>query len=139
MAVNMDADHLQYIPQLQLYYDHNRKLYLNPDGSVAYNMLPTNPRAQENIDEPLDNIRVNLATVTKIMVAVAAIVLQYAVLTNKIDDSAEKIQTATTNITQNDKKIKDLEATINKMESQLTITNELINQIQIHMTSDRKK
>lgn len=139
MAGNMDADHLQYIPQLQMYYDHNRKLYLYPDGSVAHNMTQPLIRAQENIDEPLDNIRVNLATVAKIIAVVAAIVLQYAVLKNKIDDSAEKIQTASANITQNEKKIKDLESTINKLESQITITNELINQVQIHMTNDRKK
>lgn len=138
MAVNMDADHLQYIPQLQLYYDNNRNIYLNLDGTPAH-MAANQQRASDVNEESLNNIRVNLATVSKIIAGVAAIVLQYSVLTNKIADSAEKIQTANTNISQSDKKIKELELTINKLESQLTITSELINQLQIHMSNDRKK
>jgi hypothetical protein len=138
MAVNMDADHLQYIPQLQLYYDNNRNIYLNLDGTTAHTVA--NPhRVSDVSEESLNNIRVNLATVSKIIAVVAAIVLQYSVLTNKIADSAEKIQTVNTNISQSDKKIKELELTINKLESQLTITSELINQLQIHMSNDRKK
>lgn len=139
MAVNMDADHLQYIPQLQLYYDTNRNIYLNPDGTPAHTAAIPHQRISDVNEESLNNIRVNLATVTKIIAVVAAIVLQYSVLTNKITDSAEKIQTANTNITQSDKKIKELELIINKLESQLTITSELINQLQIHISNDRKK
>lgn len=139
MAVNPDADHLQYIPQLRLFYDTERNIYLTLDGLPVQNTVTPQPRAQDVNEEPLNNIRVNLATVSKIIAVVAAIVLQYSVLTNKIDDSAEKIQTANTNITQGDKKIKELELTVNKLESQLTITNELINQLQIHISTDRKK
>ena len=136
MNDSTDNIQLEFIPQLQLYYDPVRKIYLTPEGTVANG--PTSHRHQ-NAEDPLNNIKFDPGTTTKIVGFAAALVMQYAVLVNKIDDNTEKLKTANTTIEQTEKELKELETKFNKLESQLTITTELINQIQIHMSNDRKK
>lgn len=130
-----DNIQLQFIPQLQLYYDPVRKIYLTPEGTVA-----NGPQTRhQGTEDPLNNIKFDPGTTTKIVGFAVALVMQYAVLVNKIDDNTEKLKTANTTMEQTEKELKELETKFNKLESQLTITTELINQIQIHMSNDRKK
>ena len=135
MAEQPENIQLQFIPQLQLYYDPIRRIYLEQDGAVANGPM----RHQANDDQQLTNVKIDSGTVVKIVGVAAALVMQYAVLVNKIDDNTEKLQTANTNATQLEKRIKELETNFNKLESQVTISNELINQLQIHVANDRKK
>lgn len=134
-----DNTQLRYVPQLNLYYDSVRNIYMTPEGTIAYPNLPPNNVHPRNDEEPLENIRFNITTTIKIIIFVVAAVLQYAMLTNKIDDNAEKLKTTNAHVEEVDKKLKELENTLHKFESQLTINSELINQIQIHMSADRKK
>jgi hypothetical protein len=138
MRGTSDNIQLQYIPQLQLYYDSSRQIYLTPEGNVA-NMTHTHQPAD---DQTLNAVKLDSSTVVKIVGFVAMLVMQYALLINKIDDNTEKIQTANTAASQNDKRVKELETNFSKLESQVTISNEIVNQLQIHVnniSNDRKK
>jgi hypothetical protein len=141
MRETTDNLQAQFIPQLQLWYDPVRKIYLTPDGSVAnVTTNPVHPSVpQHHVDDNVADLKFDASTVVKIVGFVAALAMQYAILITKIDDNAEKIQATNSKIEQTEKSIKELGTNFNKLESQVTISTELINQLQIHMTNDRKK
>lgn len=86
----------------------------------------------------VEKIKLNLSTVVQIVAFIIAVVTQYNVVSNEIDDNKHQIQLLSTSLDTANTRMKELEGNINRLESENALTNELINGIQIRLSVSKR-
>jgi hypothetical protein len=132
---------LQYIPQLNLYYDANRDVYMNEDGYVintqTYSGRPTN-NAKINDDTSLSSMKFDLHSVIKIVSATVLVVGQYYVIDGKFKDMNYSIQSVEKELNLHKDTMADTSHQLNILTAQQGLQGEILNSIQVKMANDIK-
>lgn len=126
---------LKYIPQLDLYYDEAKEIYLSDDGYVV-NRNMYNKRASDKKEAGgLDSMKFDLASVIKIVSVTSFIVGQYYVFDGKFRDVKYDLKTAESKVDALHETISDLQRQNAQITAQQNLQNELYNNLQLKIAS----
>lgn len=156
---NHVLDKYQYIPRLNLYYDPHIDVYYNTDGYIIDvssknkrrsdpdNIWQRPPDVEDLPIEPikpkksnvfsLDNINISGSNMVKIIGVTVAIVSQYNIFENKLQDIDTKMEALKVAIVEKDNAIQSLHQDLKQIRSQTDLNNELINNMQIRLASKK--
>ena len=132
---------LQYIHQLNLYYDASRDVYMNEDGYVinttSYNNRPSG--GLKSIDhEPLTSMKFDLQSVIKIVGATVLVVGQYYMFDGKFKDMHYTVQSMEKELESHKNTMADTQHQITALTAQQGLQSEILNSIQVKLVADIK-
>jgi hypothetical protein len=118
-----------------MYYDGDRDVYVNEHGKVVTpgDMFPQDSEIEKGGRLSLSNLNVSLATVLQIIAFVVAVVTQYNVLQNKIDDNTNQLGVYKT---LTDEKISEITVLRNELKTthaEISLLNEVVNNLQLRV------
>ena len=126
---------IQYIPQLKVYYDGDRDVYVNEYGKVVTlgDIYGPEPASEKSGRLTLSSLNVSLTTVVQIIAFVVAVVTQYNVLQNKIDDNANQLDVYKTLTDEKIAEITALRSELKTTHAEISLLNDVVNNLQLRI------
>jgi hypothetical protein len=137
--ITENADlNVRYIPQLNLWYDDAKCVYLNEHGAVVDAMQSQHKTIQHDTKQfSLDNVKVSGAVVLQIIGITIAVVTQYNLLSTKISDLENKIDDISKVNTDNGENVKLLQHEVTRINAQEAVNADIINTMQYKLVSKK--
>lgn len=148
---------VQYIPQLGVYYDEERDIYIDEHGNF---ISPAHMKSsslslkkakdlekQEAVDEEvkddspkdnkfsLSNLKVSITTVVQVITFTAAVMGQYSALQNSISDNATQLTLYKTITDEKIAEIATLKTELKSVRAEVAITTDALTALQIRLAS----
>lgn len=142
-AIENNAE-LKYIPQLNLYYDEVRNVYLDESGCLvnygrrANDMHDYGRRATDVQEPSLHSMKFDLATVIKVIGITTAIVGQYYMFDDKVKSLSYEIQSAKKDLDIFKENLTETQHNITNLSAQQSIQLDVLNNMQIKLATMKK-
>lgn len=146
---------VQYIPQLGVYYDEERDIYIDEQGNfispdhvkssslslkkakdLETSELKVESRRNNN-KFSLSNMKVSISTVVQVVTFTAAVMGQYSALQNSISDNATQLTLYKTITDEKVAEIATLKNELKAVRAEVEITSEALTALQIRLASKK--
>jgi hypothetical protein len=138
----MGSNEVEYIPQLDVYFDKQRNIYVDKHGAFINPEDERAPVDEDDKNKKADNMNVNnlklsISTVVQVITFTIAVISQYNILKTGIDDSNTQL---TLYKTSNESKFADfteIKNEVKTLKAQVELQQEVINSLQVKLSNKR--
>ena len=137
----MSNNEIEYIPQLDMYFDKQRNIYVDKHGAF---INPDDERAPIDDDDNkkddkmnVNNLKLPISTVIQVITFTIAVISQYNILKNGIDDSNTQLTLYKTSSESKLSEITEIKSEVKSLRAQVEIQQEVINALQVKLANKR--